>query len=268
MQTQPLEEPIYSQDLADLFNRFFKQYKYPVCVIYGNPDTGKSDTAILLAEIGLKEGTLDFFASNMSTYGKGAKLTSLEDTNYWFTHQIGTKLFVLDEAGINDDTRSPLSGLNRKIRHSVFIVRKFKGHWVFILQDIKDLDTWKDSGLTGMIIKKDCINGEFLAKIKVKWEEELITVRDFPRTHLDFDTLDIAEFTLERQLDDTVDLKGTDNYIISHFANGETGGTIAKQLSKDTGENWSPTQVYRVLRRALKTFYKRDESTDCNVTVR
>lgn len=270
MESQQLQAN-YSEDLAALFCKFIRQWKYPVCVIYGNPDTGKTDTAVLMAAIGLKEKALDYFASNINTYGNGQKITSLESVNYWFSHQQGNKLYVLDEAGINDDTRSPLSGVTRKIRHNVFIARKFKGHWVFILQDIKDLDTWKDSPLTGMIIKKQVFDCEFVAKIKCKWEEELITVRDFPRSFMPFDTLDIAPFTLEEEPDTTMTLQGDENKIGMLFARGETGGAIAKTMTRDTGKKWQPTQVYRILRRLMKNYYKMlsiDGDGESNVTVR
>jgi len=247
------QAPTYSEALADIVTRFFKQYKYPVCVIYGNPDTGKSDTACLFAEIGLNEKCLDYFASNMSTYGHGEKITSLQDVNYWFAHQVGKKLFILDEAAIHDDTRSPLSGLTRKIRHSVFVVRKFFGHWIFILQDIKDLDTWKDSELTGMIVKKQVFGNDFVAKIKCKWNEDLITVRDFPKATLPFDTLDIAPFTLERQLtDEELELKGTPNKIASLYASTGNFSVICKTLKEQTGVEWKPMQVKRALQQYIR----------------
>lgn len=245
--------PQYSRGLAGIVNHFFNQYKYPVCVIYGNPDTGKSDTACLITEIGLNEGVLNYFASNMSTYGRGEKIVSLEDVNYWFQHQNGKKLFILDEAGIHDDTRSPLSGLTRKIRHSVFVVRKFSGHWVFILQDVKDLDTWKDSELTGMIIKKQCYGNEFVAKIKCKWCEDLITVRDFPRATLPFDTLDIAPFTLDRQLnDEDVELKGIPSQVAYLYSTSGNFSVICKTLKEKTGKDWKPMQVKRALQQYVR----------------
>jgi len=236
MEKQTTKPHNYSRGLANLFCRFFKQYKFPVCIVYGNPDTGKSDTACLLAEIGLAEGVLQCFASNMSTYGRGEKITSLEDVNYWFQHQSGTKLFLLDEAGIADDTRSPLCGLTRKIRHSVFVVRKFQGHWVFILQDVKDLDTWKD-----------------IAKIRCKWEEDLITVRDFPRTSLPFDTLDIAEFALDRQITDAeVNLKGTSAKVALLYIKTGRFSDVAKTMGQETQTRWENTQVKRELIKFIK----------------
>jgi hypothetical protein len=245
--------PTYSKGLASIITRFLSQYKYPVCVIYGNPDTGKSDTACLIAEIGLNEGFLDYFASNMSTYGRGEKITSLEDVNYWFQHQNGKKLFILDEAGIHDDTRSPLSGLTRKIRHSVFLVRKFSGHWVFILQDVKDLDTWKDSPLTGMIIKKKRFGDDFAAVIQTKLYNDQITVNDFPKATLQFDTLDVAPFTLDREISDAdVALKGIPSQVAYLYGTTGNFSVICKTLKEQTGKDWKPMQVKRALQQYVK----------------
>lgn len=243
----------YSKSLAVLICRFLQQWKYPVCVIYGNPDTGKTDTALLFAEIGIDEKTLDYFASNINTYGHGERLTSLQDVDYWFKHQVGRKLFIMDEAGIHDDSRSPLSMMNRKLRHEVFIIRKFRGHVIFVLQELEDLDKWKNSELTGMVVKKQVFEGEYIAKIKCKWLEELVAVRDFPRTTIPFDTLDVSPFTLERQLDEgELELKGIPNQVAYLYATTGNFSVICKTLKEQTGQDWKPMQVKRALQQYIR----------------
>ncbi len=258
---ETIQIPTYSQALADLVCSFLKQWKYPVCVIYGNPDTGKTDTSLLFAEIGLNEGALDYFASNINTYGHGEKITSLDEVDYWFKHQVGRKLFILDEAGIHDDARSPLSMINRKIRHEIFIIRKFKGHVIFILQELEDLDKWKNSELTGMVVKKQVFGDEYVAKIKCKWSEDLITVRDFPKSTLPFDTLDIAPFTLERQLnDEELELKGTPNKIAYLYAETGNFSVICERLEEETGKSWKPMQVKRALQQYIRQTLRAHET--------
>jgi len=252
-QTTQTQTPQYSEGLAALVCKFFQQWKYPVCVIYGNPDTGKTDAALLFAEIGLNEKAIDYFASNINTFGHGERITSLDEVDYWFKHQVGKKCFILDEAGIHDDARAPLSMMNRKIRHEIFIIRKFKGHVIFILQELEDLDKWKNSELTGMIVKKQVFGNEFVAKIKCKWNEDLITVRDFPKATLPYDTLDIAPFTLEKQLtDEELELKGTPNKIAYLYATTGNFSVICKQLKQDTGREWKPMQVKRALQQYIR----------------
>jgi len=231
----------------------FKQWKYPVTVIYGNPDTGKTDTALLIVEIARKEGVLDYFASNINTYGDGERITSLREVDYWFKHQTGKKTFILDEAGVHDDTRSPLSRLNREIRHEVFVIRKFKGHIIFVLQEIADLDTWKKSELTGFMIKKVTTQKTFHAIIKSKLFSDLIICEDIPQTNIPFDTLDIAPFTLEREFDEgEITLKGLPYQVAYLYAKHGNMSVIARELKIVTGKEWKFQQVKRLLQKYLR----------------
>lgn len=247
MEIQQVEK-FYSEELAQVITRFFNQWKYPVCVIYGNPDTGKTDSALLLCEIGKDKGVLDYFASNIETYGRGEKITSLEEVDYWFKHQSGRKCFILDEAGVHDDSRSPLSRLNRAIRHEVFVIRKFKGHIIFVLQEIEDLDKWKHSELTGMRILKKTYGDEFIAQIKVKWDSDLFVFRDMPKTTIPFNSLDIAPFDLERQIDDDqVKLQGLPYQVAFLYAQSGNMSFVAKELEKETGKLLKNMQIKRLL---------------------
>jgi len=253
MENIQIQKPQYSKELAEIFKRFFMQWKYPVMVIYGNPDTGKTNTALLCVEIGLSEGVLDYFASNIQTYGKGERITSLEDVDFWFKNQTGRKCFILDEAGIHDDSRSPLSLMQRRIRHEVFVIRKFRGHVIFVLQELEDIDKWKHSELTGMLIKKETIGNEYLAKIKAKWMEDLIVVRDIPSTTIPFDTLDIAPFTLEREIDDAeVELKGLPYQVAYLYAKHGNMSIITRELKEKTKKEWKFQQVKRLLQKYLR----------------
>lgn len=264
-------ESNYSPALAELLKPFFHQAKYPVAIIYGNPDTGKTDTACLLAEIGIKEGWIDYFAANFDTGGVGQKITSLADVKWWHRNQVGRKLYLLDEAGIHESNRNPLSRLNKEIRNEIFIARKFKVKWIFMLQELKDIDNWKDSSLTGLIIKKNTIGGvngtkEFTALVKWKNDPDLTPVYKFPRTIIPYNTLDTAPFTLERS--DTTpnpQLRGIPNRVAELYAQGQNFSVIATILSKETGEKWRNQEVIRELKKYLKQtlrFQENNQSTD------
>lgn len=245
-------EPFYSHELAAIVKRFFSQWKNPVMVIYGNPDTGKTDTALLFMEIAKNEGVLDHFATNIQNE-MGEQITSLEDVDYWFKHQTGMKCYILDEAGMHCDSRSALKKLNREIRHEVFLIRKFKGHMVFVLQDISDLDTWKDSPLTGMKVKKKKYGTFFQAVIKTKWERDLIIADDFPRTTIEFNTYDIAPFTLEKTIEmDDVKLKGLPYKVAFLYAKIGNMSAIARELTKEEGKKYHFQQVKRLLMKYLR----------------
>ena len=241
-------EKEYSQELADLVRRFFNQWKYPVIVIYGNPETGKTDTALLFFEIATDLGVLDFFGSNIETYDRGKKITSLEEVDYWFKHQSGRKSFGLDEAGVHDDSRNPLSRMNKEIRHEVFVVRKFKGHMIFILQEIEDLDKWKHSELTGMFIKKKTYGEEFIAQIKTRWDSDIIIIRDMPKTTISFNTYDVAPFTLEKQIDEgKVKLEGLPFRVAQLYGVSGNLSYVAKEIEQDTGKLFKHMQLKRML---------------------
>jgi hypothetical protein len=240
----------YNEDLAIPIVEFLNQRKYPVGIIYGNPETGKTDTGCLIAEIGLNEGILDTFASNIKTE-TGQKITSLEEVKYWHRNETGKKLYILDEAGINDDCRNPMSRLNREIRHEIFIARKFFVHWIFILQELKDVDTWKSSNLTGMLIEKDAANKIFYADIKLKWEETS-PFYDFPRTTINYDTLDIGVFTLKKQVnEEALKLQGEPAQVARLLKQTHNSDTAALEMSKLTGETWTRkdvmTELYKFL---------------------
>jgi len=143
--------------------------------------------------------------------------------------------------------------LNRKLRHEVFIIRKFHGHIIFILQEIEDIDKWKNSELTGLKVKKQVYNGEYIATFKFKWIEDLIAIRDFPRTTIPFDTYDISPFTLERQLDEgELQLKGIPNQVAYLYATTGNFSVICKTLKEQTGQEWKPMQVKRALQQYIR----------------
>ena len=244
----------YSQTLAnEIVKPFFRQWKYPICVIYGNPDTGKTDSALALTEIGLIEGCLDYFASNINTYGKGERITNLEDLDFWFKQQIGRKCYILDEAGQILFSRDALSQLNRMLIKKMMLLRKFHTHIIFVLPEIEHLDVFKDSELTGMIVKKRVREKEFIGIVKTKWHEDLLIVRDFPKTTLPYDTLDISPFTLERQItDEEIALKGLPMQVAYLYAKHGNMAIITRELKQSTGKDWKFQQIKRLLQKYLR----------------
>ena len=240
---QALAPGYYGPGVARVILDFLTQWKYPVCVIYGNPDTGKSDTGVLIAEVGIKEGALDFFASNMKTK-EGQKITSLAEVKHWHRKESGRKLYILDEAGINDDARNPMSKVNREIRHEIFIARKFKVHWVFIVQELKDVDTWKSSSLTGLMIEKDMANKNYYADMKLRWDEAT-PFFEFPRTAFYYDTLDIAPFSFDKRIDDeAVKLSGIPATVANYYGQGLNYNKVAAIMQQEQpGESWSREKV-------------------------
>ena len=248
-----LKQMKVNKNLRAIVRKFFSQWTNPICVIYGNPNTGKTDTSLLMVEIGKAEGVLDYFASNIETYGHGERITNLEDLKFWFKNQIGRKCYILDEAGNYLFSREALSRLNRELIKTAMLVRKFHAHFIFILQDLSHLDEFKDSELTGMIIKKKLIGNEYVAVIELKGYPYQIKVRNMPKTSIPFNTLDISPFTLEREIEESeVELKGLPSKVAYLYAKCGNFSVIARELKKEDGKEWKMMQVKRLLQKYLR----------------
>lgn len=239
--------------LIKVIGKFFSQWTMPIGVIYGNPDTGKTDTSLLFAEIGLREGYIDYFASNINTQGFGGRITNLEDLRKWFQLQTGKKLFILDEAGVSLFSRDALSRLNRALIKECMLLRKHFVHMIFILQDIAHLDEFKDSELTGLFVKKKRLGNEFIAVIKLRGFPLNIKVRNMPKTSIPFNTLDISPFTLEKELEEgEVEIKGLPYKVAYLYAKYGNFSVIARELKREDGKDWKMQQVKRLLQKYLR----------------
>lgn len=243
--------------LKGIVKRFFTQWTNPIGVIYGNPSTGKTDTSLLMVEIAKNEGVLDYFASNINTYGKGERITNLEDLKFWLNNQIGKKCFILDEAGNYMFSREALSRLNRELIKLAMLTRKFYNHIIFVLQDINHLDEFKDSELTGLIIKKKRIGDNFVALINLKGFPMQIKVNNMPRTTLPYHTLDISPFSLEKELEESeVEIHGLPYKVAYLYAKTGNFSVIARELQKLDGKEWKIMQVKRLLKKYLRETLK------------
>jgi hypothetical protein len=240
--------------LVKIVRKFFSQWTTPICVIYGNPETGKTDTSLLLAEIGLKENMIDYFASNINTFGRGERITNLEDLKKWFQLQTGRKLFILDEAGVSLFSRDALSKLNKEMIKECMLLRKFHVHMVFVLPDIAHLDEFKDSGLTGLYIKKKRgKNHSFNAIIRLRGFPYEIRVKNIPKTSIPYNTFDISPFTLEKEINEgDVEIRGLPYKVAYLYAKHGNFSIIARELEKIDGKKWKMQQVKRLLQKYLR----------------
>jgi hypothetical protein len=135
----------------------------------------------------------------------------------------------------------------------MMLLRKFHTHIIFVLPEIEHLDVFKDSELTGMIVKKRVREKEFIGIVKTKWHEDLLIVRDFPKTTLPYDTLDISPFTLERQItDEEIALKGLPMQVAYLYAKYGNMAIITRELKQSTGKDWKFQQIKRLLQKYLR----------------
>lgn len=196
LEVQPKE--IYLTVLENLILRALK--KPTIFFIDGKRGSGKTDLALLVAEIGSHYGVIGNTASNIKVFKTEIRnyehITNLEDLTQWCQNREGRKLFILDEAGKAVRRRTPMSKLNIEVLDNIQILRKYKLSIAFIAPG----NTFVDSAIFGtdvldIIISK--LNNEN-PKVGV-WRnlvtEEEVFFTDIPRAASQFDTYDIAPFT-------------------------------------------------------------------------
>lgn len=171
-----------------------------VFFIEGKRGSGKTDLALLIAEIAYKYNMIKHFATNIKIFTTPIKehehITNLEELTEWCQNREGNKLYILDEAGKAVRRRTPMSKMNIEVLDQLQILRKY--HLRIIL--IAPANTYIDSAIFGtdcldIIIRKP--NNKF-QKLGV-WEniddETQIIFSDIPKAETHFDTFDIAPFT-------------------------------------------------------------------------
>lgn len=176
----------------------------PIIFVVGRHGRGKTDFALLIAELLFDHSVIKKFSSNIMIFDpKGydySHVTNLWRLQQWLYPKRVHKLFILDEAGINIDRRNPLGKVNRQIRYIGFLVRKFRGKLIFISQRSKDIEsTFSDTdiwlGTFRKLSKREAILIDNL-------HADPCYISDIPATSLKFDSYDIAPFSIEPSFDE------------------------------------------------------------------
>jgi len=203
-------------------------YHAPIVFITGRFGFGKTDFSLLIAEILIKNGIIKKFASNIKVESQNLPytyITNLVSLKEWLYPKRISKLFILDEAGINVDRRNPLGKLNRQIRYLGFLLRKFRGKLIFISQRSKDIEsTFADTDIWLATFKK-------LSKTKAllvsNIYDEPFYFSDIPKTNIKFDTYDIAPFTTEPKYDE-LEAQSFERKILYEWLECGSYGKVAK----------------------------------------
>ena len=169
------------------------RYPAPILIVEGRMGTGKTDFALFLAENLLYWGIVDEVATNIKVqHEKFRHISSLAELEAWLKSSKSRKLFILDEAALYVDARNPLSAMNRKFRHFVFLLRKFNAKLIAIAQRSVDMESAVRelclATITKLSKKYAVITSDLLS--------EPVELFNIPKTTIKFDTYDIAEFRL------------------------------------------------------------------------
>jgi len=232
----------------------FKRGTSAFIIILGRRETGKTDFALLIAEILASKGIIKHFATNIKIYNAPfiiRHVTNLDDLREWSEETKGPKLFIFDEFGKSMRRRSPMSSLNVQLIDEFQILRKHKLSVIAITVNEKYADT--------AVLGSDVLDGYF-SKPNYKNQKVAIYVdllegfskgiTGIPPTSIDFDTWDVAPFR-EHGKDAKPKFKDKDLNILWEWSHGKT--------YKDVGLH--KMQINRLVRKFIrqtleKTFHK------------
>lgn len=101
----------------EIVDRLFS-HPCPIIVIYGEPDSGKTDFGLLLTEKGFESGLIDIAGMNINVYDdRFVKISSLKSLKLWLEiNKRANKVFILDEADAKFTNVDVITKLWKQIR--------------------------------------------------------------------------------------------------------------------------------------------------------
>jgi hypothetical protein len=181
--------------LTNVLDRLF-HVPAPIIFVTGRMGKGKTDFSLLLCELALQNRWVKQVATNIRVFdSRFVHITSLPELSNWLKLDRRKKLYVFDEASSNISRRTPMTKLNRQIIDLAFKLRKYRGHLILVAVSRGVVDSTFEA-------IPDLVLGEFqkLSKDKAILSTQLfddaIIFHNIPRTTVQFDTYDIAPFTL------------------------------------------------------------------------
>lgn len=183
--------------ILDLFMRFSV-----AIYIKGRRGTGKTDFALLIAEILNRFNFIKMFATNIEVHEAPFQvdyITNLEDLDDWARSKTDRKLFIGDEWGKAMKRRRPMSELSIELMDKLQTLRKYRLSAIFIAPADKYIDSSAlGSDVLDVIVEKPIFNTPQFAL----WDDQLTyfqtQLHNIPRTNVKFATYDIAPFVLHR----------------------------------------------------------------------
>lgn len=186
--------------LISLLSLIFRRQTSTYFAIFGRRGSGKTDLALLIAEIVHALGLIKNVATNIKVYESPKfhieEVNNLWALKKWCKETPGPKLMALDEIGKTVSRRTPMARLNVKIINELQILRKYKLSLEIITVDQK----YTDNAILGVdlldgVFTKPVYNNPKLALYDDNLETLHTSIYDIPRTRIKFDTWDSAPFT-------------------------------------------------------------------------
>lgn len=215
-----------------------------VIFISGAKEKGKTNLALLLAEIAYRFGYRKEIATNIWTESYFVKqITNFPDLKEWLGRG-GKKIYILDEAGKHIKKMRFMTDQNQQMMDLIQLIRHY------------------DAGLIGCAPSESFIDNQFLntdildakirkitqkyAKVHDYLQNTMYILKQIPTTSIKYNSKDIATFNMERK---TI---RTDLPIGGQMALDYGQGMSYRQVATKYGERY-PVEVQRKVKEWLKT---------------
>jgi len=224
-----------------LIKWLFTKFPAPICFVTGRMGYGKTDFSLKIAETLLEENALKMVGSNIKVEdSRFTYITNVYKLKKWMQKR-GDKLFILDEAGIHVDSRSALSKINKEIRKIAFLLRKFDGKLIFVTQRSADIDTtFRDTDIWLATFHKADLKTCYVYANPL---DEIVVIRNVPKTSIKYDTKDIALFGFEPSSEDA---ESFEDKLLTEWLECGNFSKVAKK------HNLYPMQVKRIVLERIK----------------
>ena len=253
---QPSETiEIYTHTLklafVKLILHLFKRQTSNYYIVYGRRGSGKTDFALLIAEI--TKSVFKAVATNVKIYKTPfeiERITNLDDLKAWSRRFPGRKLYLLDEIGKSISRRRPMSKINIDMINELQVIRKHKLSLIATTIDetCTDSSVIQPSHVDGVFTKPNFKNPK-IAYFNDYLGNKSLPLTNLPRTSIHFDTWDSAPFTIHGE----IKKPAFKSEQLSKLWDWSQGATY-----KEIG--WHPQQLNRVVRKFVKEAMERDYS--------
>lgn len=224
-------------------------------LILGRRGTGKTDLALLFAEILYRAHIIKYIATNTKIIDSPFPIThidNLEDLDYWGQTKKGRKLFIFDEIADAMSRRRPMARLTVELIKKFNKLRKHKLSIIATTISDSILDSAAmDQDLLDAVFNRPFFPEKHPIKCKIAYYNnfltgESITLEDLPKTSVDFDSWDSSPFT-EKPMKTKAQFKDKDMQDVYEYSQGKT--------CKDLGLH--PMQINRKVRKILQYFFEK-----------
>lgn len=183
------------EDLADLLTQ-----DGFILFISGGKEHGKTNTAMLLAEICFFAKLRPHIATNIGTECYYVKqITNYPDLKDWLEKERGKKLFIMDELGKIMQRMGFATKTNRGLLDILQLIRHYDAGFIGIAPSVKFVDSnFLNTDLLDAHIKKI---GKTVAKIRDNLHGNNYFFNEIPKTSIKHNGKDIAIFNMTKPQD-------------------------------------------------------------------